>query len=295
MERSPISTSPRRRAKTRSFVLAALVAAFGLGEAAATVVLPRFPSEADYLACPGGQAWRDGTRARIDRADLLRRSLSPPRDPALREAVLRLSAQALQRPYLDGSNPGVEAAAAAADAAAAAADAAAAAADAAADSMADGKGAQPRRAPPSPPAEVQAAVRRLGDILRRQPMPGIAEIGEDGVQALWGAIERDRGDAARQERLAEAFLDTQRRSPGIDPFTLRNAMERVDVLRLADGRRQRYGTQFDYPERKVVQRPIESERAMDAYRAEFGMMPAALETCLRQRLENPYGFLPGFP
>ncbi|QCW24972.1 hypothetical protein FE772_04080 [Lysobacter enzymogenes] len=139
MERSPISTSPRRRAKTRSFVLAALVAAFGLGEAAATVVLPRFPSEADYLACPGGQAWRDGTRARIDRADLLRRSLSPPRDPALREAVLRLSAQALQRPYLDGSNPGVEAAAAAADAAAAAADAAAAAADAAADSMADGK------------------------------------------------------------------------------------------------------------------------------------------------------------
>lgn len=146
MERSPISTSPRRRAKAGASALAAglalsaglLAGLFAPQAAARSLAPPVRPGDADYRACPHGQAWRDGEAARQQR-ERLRAPTAAPRDPALRENVLRWGHQTLfggyDRYYAPiAANAGANTTAlAAADAAAmAAADAAAAAADAAA-------------------------------------------------------------------------------------------------------------------------------------------------------------------
>ncbi|SDY82796.1 hypothetical protein SAMN04487939_106289 [Lysobacter sp. yr284] len=294
MERSPISTSPKRRGKAGVATLAsalALIAGLYATQAAALSLAPALrPGEADYRACPQGQAWKNGEAARLQR-ERLRRPSSAPRDPALRENVLRWGHQTLFGGY--DRYYALNAANAAADAAA---DAAASAADAAADA-ATPPGAKPvQRKPAEPrvsPAQARAAAQRLREILQRRPMPGVDQIGTDGVDALWQAIYRDHDDRTSQLRWAEAFLDTQRRVPGADGHLIREAMEKVDRLRLDDGRPQRYGTQFEFVDDKVVQRPLESAQVAEAERREFERMPMALEICLRKRLNAMRVSIPG--
>ncbi|QQQ00564.1 hypothetical protein [Lysobacter enzymogenes] len=309
MERSPISTSPRRRAKAGVPALAAalaLIAGLYATQAAGLSLAPAVrPSDADYRACPHGQAWRDGEAARQQR-ERLRVPTAAPRDPALREKVLRWGHQSLfggyDRSYAgNAANAAAIAAAdaaavAAADAAAVAADAAASAADAAANAaIPPGAKPAPRKpaAPRVSPAQARAAAQQLREILQRRPMPGVDQIGADGVDALWQAIYRDREDRASQLRWAEAFLETQRRAPGASGYLIREAMEKVDRLRLDEGRPQRYGTQFELVDGKIALRPIESAQAAESYRSESERMPLALETCLRKRANSMRVSLPG--
>lgn len=302
MERSPISTFPRRRAKagvaTLTAALALLAGFYAAQAAALSLVAPVRPSDQDYRACPQGQAWKDGEAARQQRARL-RAPTAAPRDPALRENVLRWEHQTWFGGYDHDYAPAAAnaAALAAADAAAAAG---AAAIDAAADAAADAAtppGAKPvRRTPAKPrvsPAQARAAAQRLREVLQRRPMPGVDQIGADGVDALWQTIYRDRQDRASQLRWAEAFLETQRRVPGASGHLIREAMEKVDRLRLDEGRPQRYGTQFEFVDGKVALRPIESAQAAEAYRSESERMPLALEACLRKRANNMRVLLPG--
>ncbi|MGO1070223.1 hypothetical protein [Lysobacter sp. CA199] len=233
----------------------------------------------------------DGARARMQRARL-RQPASPPRDPALRETVRRLSALALHGGY-GSQSASHDAVSAALAAAAAAADAAAAAAAATPPGATPAHRKESRAPEPRVSvAQARTAAQQLREILQRRPMPGVDEIGADGVEALWSGIYRDRDDSGRQLRLAEAFLETQRRMPGAGGYLIREAMERVDQLRLAEGRLQRYGTQFDIVDGKVAPRPVESAQAAEAYRSEFERMPLALEACLRGRLNSPRAFVP---
>ncbi|WP_157753781.1 hypothetical protein [Lysobacter capsici] len=292
MERSRICISPRRRAEFGALALALIVGCYATQALALSVRPPVLPKHEDYRACPRGQAWKDSGGARMQRARL-RQPTAPPRDPALRDNVRRLRLIALHGGYdYQPGNAAVAAAeaaaVAAADAAATAADAAADAADAAADASAKPARQQASR-PPEPrvtPAQARAAVQHLREILQRRPMPGVDEIGVDGVEALWLAIYRDRDDRAQQLRWAESFLETQRRVPGADGHLIRDAMEKVDDLLLIEGRPQRYGTQFDLVDGKIALRPIDSVQAAEAYRSEFERMPLALEICLRERLST---------
>lgn len=87
MERSPISTSPRRRAKAGASALAAglalsaglLAGLFAPQAAARSLAPPVRPGDADYRACPHGQAWRDGEAARQQR-ERLRAPTAAPRE-----------------------------------------------------------------------------------------------------------------------------------------------------------------------------------------------------------------------
>ncbi len=277
MERNAMAAPARRiLAVPASALLAAT--ALACGPAQALVVMHYPPGQADYAACSEGQAWLDSAGARFRAQADRQRNLSPPRDPRLRETVLRLAAQAR-----------VSAQDQAADAADWAAMAADAAADTAADTAADAGSASPTPAAiPRDPVR-DAARERLREILLRQPMPGAAEIGLDGAEALWDALSVDTGDPRLQERLIEAFLQTQLRTPGLPSFVLREAMEQLDRLRVEQGRPQRYGTQFEEASGHVQRLPVQDEALMRAHRAEFGLMPSRLETCLRQVLRRPYG------
>lgn len=278
MERSCISAFPAGWVARAAFALALAVGP-GFAEASATQLdMQPLPSDEDYRACPGGQAWQRGYWTRVDR-EALRRPLSPPRDPALSRTVARL-AYLIRQGY--GQGPvSKQAQAAAADAMAAAAAAAGIEA-----------GPQPGARRPLSAQQAQAAARQFRTIAQRRPMPDVAEIGVDGVAALWRGIQYDSGDPARQLRLAESFLETQRRTPGMSRQVASMAMAKVDGLRLDAGRPQRFGTRFEAVEGKVAARPLESERAAEAARREFDLMPFALEACLRKRLGNAEGFLP---
>lgn len=315
MERSPICTFPRRRAEagvatlaTALALIAGLVAGMYATQAAALSLPPPVrPGDSDYRACPHGQAWRNGEAARQQR-ERLRAPTAAPRDPALRENVLRWGHQTVFGGYdrhyapdaanaaaLAAADAAAAAGAAAIDAAVAAADAAASAADAAANAATPGDAKPAPRKPAEPrvsPAQARAAAQQLREILQRRPMPGVDRIGTDGVDALWQAIYRDSEDRASQLRWAEAFLETQRRVPGASGYLIREAMEKVDRLRLDEGWPQRYGTQFELVDGKIALRPIESAQAAEAYRSESERMPLALETCLRQRANSMRVFLP---
>ena len=63
-----------------------------------------------------------------------------------------------------------------------------------------------------------------------------------------------------------------------------------DRIRCAEGRGQRYGTQFDWDERGAISPlPIEDEENVDARRREIGLMPLARDTQRRRELAAQEG------
>ncbi|MBX9401605.1 hypothetical protein K4L06_09795 [Lysobacter sp. BMK333-48F3] len=261
------AADPLRR-RWRTMWLAAFVAL--CGPAAATVVLPEFPSDQDYAGCPGGQAWYDASAARADRARVRRETRAAPRDAVLRAALLQWSGGASAAELMSQA------------------------------SMADYNESL-RKAFAHPDtdevraerAQAQAKAAQMREFLQRDPLPGLDEVGEDGLEVLWYGITAIGDDAAFQREAGERFLRAEIASPGAPAYYLRGVAERIDQALIDDGRPQRYGTAHDHPEgKRVVRAASDDEAAMEARRARLGLMPAALETCLRQRLNNPYGWLP---
>lgn len=266
--RCRLGTADWLRPAWRAICLAAAVAI--CAPAAATVVLPEFPSDQDYADCPGGRAWSDAAAARAQRTQARREARAEPRDPELRTALLQWSGGASATELMSQA------------------------------SMADYNQSL-RKAFGHPDtdevraerAKAQAKAMQMREFLRRDPLPGLAEVGEDGLEVLWYGITAVRDDAAFQREAGERFLRAELASPGAPAYYLHGVAERIDRALIDDGQPQRYGTAHEYRDgKRVVRTPSDDEAAMEARRARLGLMPAALETCLRQRLDNPYGWLP---
>lgn len=175
-----------------------------------------------------------------------------------------------------------------ANAAARAADAAARAAEAAAE------GREPDPEPALGGAEAVVAAAEIDDelehpwlqaVIERRGLPSAADIGSDGMDALWQLLLSAQGDAQFHLRAAEHFLRPQISAPG--SARMREAAAALDRALDALGRRQRYGTLFGHDAAGRV-RALDSEdpSGLDARRAAVGLMPAALELCLRERMDD---------
>ncbi|GAA3673572.1 hypothetical protein GCM10022224_042320 [Nonomuraea antimicrobica] len=124
----------------------------------------------------------------------------------------------------------------------------------------------------------RANTERTRQILDRHGWPGYALVGEDGAHAAWLLVQHADRDLDLQRR----GLDLMRRAVeegDADPSDLAYLVDRV---RVAEGRPQVYGTQWETDPQGAwrPRTPIEDAANVDERRADSGLKP------LREYLEE---------
>jgi hypothetical protein len=110
--------------------------------------------------------------------------------------------------------------------------------------------------------------------------PGVSRVGEEAAEAAWLILQHAVGDPALMRRGLDALTDAVER--GEAPARHRAMLE--DRIRVFEGLRQRYGTQFDWDEAgRLSPLPLEEPEAVDARRREIGLPPLAAD--IRRRRE----------
>lgn len=112
--------------------------------------------------------------------------------------------------------------------------------------------------------------RRLAEIIERYGFPGRSLVGEDGAQAAWLIVQHAIGLPSLQ-RAALPLIGVLAARGEIPPV---NAAMLEDRIRCFEGKRQRFGTQFDWDEAdELSPLPIEDIERVDTLRAEVGLPP----------------------
>lgn len=113
---------------------------------------------------------------------------------------------------------------------------------------------------------------RLRVILEECGWPGRSVVGDEAADAAWLILQHSIGNPHLQ-RLGLSLLEaaaTVGEAPMLQVATLE------DRIRCNEGRRQRYGTQFDWDENGLLSPlPIDDEMNVDERRSEVGLVPLA--------------------
>jgi hypothetical protein len=123
--------------------------------------------------------------------------------------------------------------------------------------------------------------RWLKGVVERRGWPGITLVGRDGATAAWLLVQHADADPKFQRRC----LDLMAKLPKGEVAQAHLAYLTDRVL-LAEGKKQRYGTQCLLVDGKWRPRPIEDEANVDKRRAAVGLPPLA--EYLKQ-MERQYG------
>jgi hypothetical protein len=120
----------------------------------------------------------------------------------------------------------------------------------------------------------------LNDVVDTSGWPGRTLVGKDGAQAAWLLAQH-----ADQDRdLQRKFLDLLRAAVTEGEAEGRDLAYLEDRVRVADGRPQLYGTQFQGMGEDLAPHPIEDPDQLDERRAAVGLPPfAEYEATLRAR------------
>jgi hypothetical protein len=114
----------------------------------------------------------------------------------------------------------------------------------------------------------EAHADRIGQILESSGWPTEVLVGKDGARAAWILVQHGGLSVQR------AALDLIQASPasGVSPGDIATLTDRV---LLAEGKPQRYGTQFRFEDGNLWQEPVEAPESLDERRAEVGLPPMA--------------------
>jgi hypothetical protein len=121
----------------------------------------------------------------------------------------------------------------------------------------------------------------LKDAVAKHGWPTITLVGKDGAQAAWLLVQH--ADAAPKFQRKCLSLMTRLQKHEVSQTNLAYLTDRV---LLAEGKKQRYGTQFTLTDGKWTPRPLEDEANVDKRRAELGLPPLA---DYARQLEKAYG------
>lgn len=115
---------------------------------------------------------------------------------------------------------------------------------------------------------------RLLVIIEEHGWPGRSLVGEAGAQAAWLIVQHAIGNPPLQRR--SLVLLTDAAAQGEVPARQVALLE--DRIRCFEGKRQRYGTQFDWDEHgQLSPLPIEDEAGVDERRRAVGLTSLALD------------------
>jgi hypothetical protein len=110
----------------------------------------------------------------------------------------------------------------------------------------------------------------LAGVVDRVGWPTVRLVGQDGADAAWLLVQHADADVKFQRRC----LDLMGAAPK-DEVSPSNLAYLTDRVLLAEGRKQRYGTQFATIDGKLKPHPVEDEANVDERRAEAGLQPLA--------------------
>jgi hypothetical protein len=114
-------------------------------------------------------------------------------------------------------------------------------------------------------------VSRLKEIVKRHGWPRRSLVGEDGAGAAWLLIQHADTDRAFQKRcltlMAPLLAKDEVRKPDFAYLT--------DRVLVADGKKQRYGTQFQLKDGRLEAYPLEDPDRVDERRKTVDLGPLA--------------------
>jgi hypothetical protein len=120
----------------------------------------------------------------------------------------------------------------------------------------------------------------LNDLVDTSGWPGRSLVGKDGAKAAW--LLAQHADQGRD--LQRKFLDLLRAAVAAGEAEARDLAYLEDRVRVADGRPQLYGTQFQGRGEDLAPCPIEDPGRLDERRIAAGLQPfAEYEATLRAR------------
>jgi hypothetical protein len=117
-----------------------------------------------------------------------------------------------------------------------------------------------------------AALAWLRDAIAEHGWPGRALVGARAAGAAIRLVQHVEHDAAFRQRC----LRLVRAAAARGDVPRQHVAYLTDALRIADGKKQLYGTKFERRGGAFVPLPIERPRAVDGRRAELGMPPLAV-------------------
>lgn len=112
--------------------------------------------------------------------------------------------------------------------------------------------------------------KRLEEIFDQIGFPNTAKVGKDGMQAFMILLQHAPTDALRAKSLkpiTRAFKNKE-----LPPMDYANF---VDRLRLHQGKKQLYGSGFEFKDGKMVMSPTEDMKNLGKRRAKIGLPPLA--------------------
>jgi hypothetical protein len=117
----------------------------------------------------------------------------------------------------------------------------------------------------------------LRPLVDRDGFPTVAEVGAVGVNQAWILVQHADADRPFQTRV----LDQVRPRVATDEVTGEEFAQLTDRVLLAEGKKQRYGSQFLGGDKPMTLRPVEDAAHLDERRAAVGLPPMAAYRCLR--------------
>lgn len=116
----------------------------------------------------------------------------------------------------------------------------------------------------------------LRNLVRDRGIPTVQQVGEQGVQWAWLLVQHADRDRNLQATAQAVF--TQRFVAGELPAD--DLAKLTDRILVAQGKPQRFGTQFDWLSRKFDPRKSGDLTEIDAHRREIGLMPLEDYACM---------------
>jgi uncharacterized protein DUF6624 len=112
---------------------------------------------------------------------------------------------------------------------------------------------------------------RLKAIVAKYGWPGKTLVGEQAANAAWLLVQHADHDRPFQRQCLKLMEEAAKKGE----VSKRDVAYLVDRLLVADGKRQRYGTQFKLEKGEWIPNPIEDPASVDKRRAELDMPPLA--------------------
>lgn len=107
----------------------------------------------------------------------------------------------------------------------------------------------------------------LKEVVEKTGWPGQSRVGRDGAHAAWLLVQHADGDREFQKKCLE-LLEKAVAAKEAEAVDLAYLTDRVLV---AEGKKQRYGTQFGMKDGKLLLSPVENEDKLDERRKALGM------------------------
>ncbi len=121
---------------------------------------------------------------------------------------------------------------------------------------------------------------RMREIIAQYGWPGMSLVGRDGSHAAWLLVQH----ADQDRRFQKECLALMEASVAKGEALKADLAYLVDRVRVGEGKKQLFGTQFTMADGRAVPHPIEDEENVDRRRAEAGL--PSMEKYTRLMMEN---------